>query len=101
MNDLVTAVQSARMLLMATSLLAFSACGGASGGALPAASTATNAGSNLLSIAQFSTPANGMRSGFAGTSGQATYVFDLDATQPGTSQCSGACAASLAADRPA
>ncbi|HYZ17363.1 MAG TPA: hypothetical protein VE591_13220 [Candidatus Acidoferrum sp.] len=63
-------------------------------GATPAlAAEAGASASSPLGTATLMTPSRGSQVGFVTSNGQAVYVFDLDRTIPGTSQCNDACAA--------
>jgi predicted lipoprotein with Yx(FWY)xxD motif len=54
--------------------------------------TSSGAVMPLLRTAQLTTPTRGTQVGFVDSSGFPVYVFDLDLTVPGTSQCNGVCA---------
>jgi predicted lipoprotein with Yx(FWY)xxD motif len=54
--------------------------------------TSNGAVTSLLRTAPLTTPTRGTQVGFVDASGFAVYLFDLDLTMPGTSQCNGVCA---------
>jgi predicted lipoprotein with Yx(FWY)xxD motif len=96
----------ATLRAMKNSILAFSfasatvlaVCGGAATlaadvGPSSSAGTSGAAAVSPLGTAPLTTPLRGKQVGFVNSNGFAVYVFDLDLTMPGTSQCNDACAA--------
>jgi predicted lipoprotein with Yx(FWY)xxD motif len=80
--------------LSLSSIALLAACGGGGTSGAPSAMTPVAAPTiaPLLTQSVMTTPANGSEAGFATAAGFAVYVFDLDLTVPGTSQCNGVCA---------
>lgn len=95
-------MKNAFPLLSLVATFGLAACGGASGSAgtgftapsavTPVTTLTTAATSTSLASAQLPTPARGTQTGFVNSAGHAVYVFDLDLTKPGTSQCNDVCA---------
>jgi predicted lipoprotein with Yx(FWY)xxD motif len=59
---------------------------------VPSPGMSSGAVTSVLHTAPLMTPTRGTQVGFVDASGFPVYVFDLDLTMPGTSQCNGVCA---------
>ena len=86
-------MKNATSLLALAAIVGLAACGGGgSGYGMSTTPIGTTTTVTSLAASALITPNRGTQTGFVNASGHAAYVFDLDSSQPGTSQCSGACA---------
>jgi predicted lipoprotein with Yx(FWY)xxD motif len=82
--------------LVSATLLTLSCAAGTTAaqvGQYPSMGSPNAAAASPLGTAPLTTSSRGKQVGFVTTNGFAVYVFDLDLSKPGTSQCNDACAA--------
>jgi predicted lipoprotein with Yx(FWY)xxD motif len=90
------AMKNRMLALFFASVAALTVCGAESMAAdvrpSPSADTSNGGAAPVLATAPVMTPSRGTQVGFVDSAGFPVYVFDLDLSKPGTSQCNAACA---------